>query len=42
MHAGTMTIPRGDTHIEPGDDAIVISEPAAISRIRRLFGSSGA
>lgn len=37
---GTMLIPRGDTRLDAGDEAIIIAEARAIPKLRKLFGES--
>ncbi|MCK4412251.1 MAG: Trk system potassium transporter TrkA [Candidatus Eisenbacteria sp.] len=38
VHEGKTIIPRGDTHIAAGDDAIVITEERQVGKIQKLFG----
>jgi trk system potassium uptake protein TrkA len=37
LRQGIMLIPRGDTHLEPGDTVLVFALPEAIHKIEKLF-----
>jgi len=37
MHEDTMTVPKGDTTIRPGDRVVVFARPSAIHAVEKLF-----
>jgi trk system potassium uptake protein TrkA len=37
MHEGAMTVPKGDTLIQPGDRVVVFTRPVAIPAVEKLF-----
>jgi len=38
VHEGVPQIPSGDTRVQPGDNVIVVTEPAWARKIQKLFG----
>lgn len=37
LHGEQVTIPKGDTEIEPGDKVVIFSTPSALSKVEKLF-----
>lgn len=37
MHGDTMTVPKGDTVIQPGDRVVVFTTPKAVHEVEKLF-----